>query len=131
MSQEMERFWDERAREDAAYFVDSVQEYGRADMERFWRSGAGIIDQGGLLFADSVELVANAMNSTPGKNISTSTTFSMPTRVELAQRISKERFTGESSPIRLHTTAGILVTSLQVAPVILGVQEDGSLQIVG
>ncbi len=43
MSQEMERFWDERAREDAAYFVDSVQEYGNADMERFWKSGEGIV----------------------------------------------------------------------------------------
>lgn len=94
-------------------------------------SGAGIIDQGGLLFADGIELVANAMHPPPGKHITTNSTFSMPTRAALAQRISKERFTGVSSPIRLHVTAGILVTSLQVAPVILGVQEDGSLQIVG
>jgi SAM-dependent methyltransferase len=33
------RFWDERADEDAFYFVDSTLEYGRPDVERFWRSG--------------------------------------------------------------------------------------------
>ena len=33
------RFWDERADEDAFYFVDSRLEYGRPDIERFWRSG--------------------------------------------------------------------------------------------
>src|SRR4051812_38655140 len=45
MARDMERFWDERAREDAAYFVDSIQEYGRADMEHFWQSGHGIVDR--------------------------------------------------------------------------------------
>jgi SAM-dependent methyltransferase len=33
------RFWDERADEDAFYFVDSRLDYGRPDVERFWRSG--------------------------------------------------------------------------------------------
>jgi SAM-dependent methyltransferase len=33
------RFWDERADEDAFYFVDSRLDYGRPDIERFWRSG--------------------------------------------------------------------------------------------
>jgi hypothetical protein len=94
-------------------------------------SGAGIIDQGGLLFADGTELVANALVSPPAKNDRSAALPSIPSRAQLAQRISKERFAGVSSPIRLHTTAGILITSLQVAPVILGVQEDGSLQIVG
>jgi lipopolysaccharide biosynthesis glycosyltransferase len=35
----MGRFWDERAREDAFFFVDSRLEYGRPDEERFWREG--------------------------------------------------------------------------------------------
>lgn len=83
-------------------------------------SGAGVIDQGGLLFADGTELVANALQA--------STIPSLPT---LVKRISQERFEGVSSPIRLHTIAGILVTSIQVSPVILGVQQDGSLSIVG
>jgi hypothetical protein len=91
-------------------------------------SGAGILDQGGLLFADGVEIVARAM-STPQK--ATTTTFTLPTRAALVQLISKERFAGVSSPIRLHDIAGILVTSTQVSPVVLGVQDDGSLQIVG
>jgi hypothetical protein len=94
-------------------------------------SGAGIIDQGGLLFADGTELVARAMTPPPGKGSTAPTTSSIPTRAEVAQRISAERFAGVSSPIQLHTTAGILITSLVVAPVILGVQEDGNLQIVG
>jgi SAM-dependent methyltransferase len=33
------RFWDERAEEDAFYFVDSRLQYGKPDLERFWRSG--------------------------------------------------------------------------------------------
>ena len=96
-------------------------------------SGAGILDQGGLLFADGVEIVARAL--TPalaiGKNAATPPPATLPARDTLVQLISKERFVGVSSPIRLHDIAGILVTSTQVAPVILGVQDDGSLQIVG
>ena len=92
-------------------------------------SGAGILDQGGLLFADGVEIVAHALTPAPGKNATPIAT--LPARDALVQLISKERFAGVSSPIRLHEIAGILVTSTQVAPVILGVQDDGSLQIVG
>jgi len=97
-------------------------------------SGAAILDQGGLLFADGVEIVAKAMipvQSTAKATPTTTTTIALPTRAELVQLISKERFAGVSSPIRLRETAGILVTSTQVSPVIVGVQDDGSLQIVG
>ncbi len=93
-------------------------------------SGAGILDQGGLLFADGVEIVARALTPAIGKSATTPVT-TLPTRSALVQLISKERFIGVSSPIRLHVIAGILVTSTQVTPVILGVQDDGSLQIVG
>lgn len=95
-------------------------------------SGAGILDQGGLLFADGVEIVARALTPAPAtaKN-ATPQVATLPSRDALVQLISKERFAGVSSPIRLHEIAGILVTSTQVAPVILGVQDDGSLQIVG
>jgi SAM-dependent methyltransferase len=34
--QEMRRFWNERAREDAFYFVDTRQRYRRPNSERFW-----------------------------------------------------------------------------------------------
>ena len=93
-------------------------------------SGAGILDQGGLLFADGVEIVERALIPAIGKGAATPV-LTLPTRAALVQLISKERFAGVSSPIRLHDVAGILVTSTQVAPVILGVQDDGSLQIVG
>jgi SAM-dependent methyltransferase len=41
---EMERFWDARAREDAAYFVDNLLEYKHGDMERFWAGGEDVVD---------------------------------------------------------------------------------------
>ena len=41
----MEQFWDERAREDAPYFVDNLLEYGQADMDRFWAGGERVVDQ--------------------------------------------------------------------------------------
>lgn len=89
-------------------------------------SGAAILDQGGLLFADGVEIVTRGL--VPAK---ATTTPTLPTVTELVQRISKEKFSGVSSPIRLHLIAGILVLSTQVSPVILGLQEDGGVQIVG
>lgn len=35
----MQRFWDERAREDAYFFVDNRLGYGDPDLESFWRGG--------------------------------------------------------------------------------------------
>lgn len=35
----MRRFWDRRAREDAAYFVDNRLRYGRGDLDRLWAEG--------------------------------------------------------------------------------------------
>jgi SAM-dependent methyltransferase len=42
---EMKRFWDERADEDAFYFVDNTLEYGAADEERFWAEGPRALDE--------------------------------------------------------------------------------------
>ena len=39
----MARFWDERARENAFFFVDDRLDYGRADEERFWRGGEEVL----------------------------------------------------------------------------------------
>lgn len=41
----MERFWDEKAREDAAYFVDNLLEYRESDMEEFWARGEAAVDR--------------------------------------------------------------------------------------
>lgn len=37
----MRTFWDERAVEDAFYFVDNRLQYGQPDLERFWAEGDG------------------------------------------------------------------------------------------
>ncbi len=41
----MARFWDERAREDAFFFVDDRQDYRAADAERFWAGGEDVLDR--------------------------------------------------------------------------------------
>ena len=40
----MGAFWDERARENAAYFVDNRLDYGEPDLERLWASGPQVLD---------------------------------------------------------------------------------------
>lgn len=40
----MGEFWDDRAREDALYFVDDRMAYGAADQEAFWAGGAEAVD---------------------------------------------------------------------------------------
>jgi ubiquinone/menaquinone biosynthesis C-methylase UbiE len=40
----MERFWDARARENAAYFVDNRLDYAESDMETFWARGRETVD---------------------------------------------------------------------------------------
>lgn len=41
----MRRFWDERARENAYFFVDSRLDYNDPDLERFWRGGEEDLDR--------------------------------------------------------------------------------------
>lgn len=41
----MRSFWDERAREDAVYFVDNRQRYGDPDVERFFAEGERDLDR--------------------------------------------------------------------------------------
>jgi SAM-dependent methyltransferase len=43
-AERMRRFWDERAREDAWYFVDSRLDYRSPDAERFWRCGDEVVE---------------------------------------------------------------------------------------
>jgi len=47
-------FWDDRADEDAFFFVDNRLEYGHPDLERFWRGGEQDLDT--LLGSLGVEL---------------------------------------------------------------------------
>jgi SAM-dependent methyltransferase len=50
----MRRFWDERAREDAFFFVDDRLTYRHPDLDSFWRGGEEALD--GLLGACGVAL---------------------------------------------------------------------------
>jgi SAM-dependent methyltransferase len=40
----MKDFWDQRAREDAFYFVDNTLRYGDPDEARFWSSGEEVLE---------------------------------------------------------------------------------------
>jgi len=42
--EDMKRFWNERAREDALFFVDNDLQYGSPDEERFWAKGTEVVD---------------------------------------------------------------------------------------
>lgn len=42
---EAERFWDERAKENALYFVDNTLDYGEPDEQDFWNGGEEALDQ--------------------------------------------------------------------------------------
>lgn len=86
--------------------------------------GATALDQGALLFGDGVELVANVLASIT--DIS-----KLPAGQQLVQAIGKESFAGVSGPIKLSVGANEVMTNRQAAPVILGIQSDGSIQIVG
>jgi SAM-dependent methyltransferase len=44
MADDMRRYWDERARENAAYYVDTTVDYSEPDMEQFFETGRAIID---------------------------------------------------------------------------------------
>jgi SAM-dependent methyltransferase len=41
---DMGAFWDSRARENAAFFVENRLDYGDTDLERFWETGPEIVD---------------------------------------------------------------------------------------
>ena len=40
----MGAFWDERARENAAYFVENRLDYSDTDLDRFWATGPEVVD---------------------------------------------------------------------------------------
>jgi SAM-dependent methyltransferase len=43
-SEEMRKFWNDRAREDPFYFVDTRRGYGASEPERFWEEADELID---------------------------------------------------------------------------------------
>ena len=61
MRSSSERFWDERAREHALFFVDNTVAYRDPDVERFWASGEevvhGILDELGVAVGGEDSLV--------------------------------------------------------------------------
>jgi SAM-dependent methyltransferase len=61
VTSEAERFWDERAREQALFFVDNTLEYAAPDVDRFWEGGeeavARFLDELDLVIRSTDELV--------------------------------------------------------------------------
>jgi hypothetical protein len=87
-------------------------------------SGVAALDQGALFFADGIEILAKGIGSMTDVS-------QFPTNAQLVQHISTEQFAGVSCPIALRLGYTDLVTSTKVQPVILGIQGDGSMQIMG
>jgi hypothetical protein len=87
-------------------------------------SGAAALDEGALLFGDGIEVIARGIGPVTDSS-------KLPTTEQLVKNISAEKFAGISSPIDLDLHDNVLVTSTKVLPVILGIQQDGSIQIVG
>jgi hypothetical protein len=87
-------------------------------------SGAAALDQGALFFADGIKVITQGIG-----NVNDISKY--PSAPQLVQRISTETFAGVSCPISLRLHDNVLMTSTQVQPVILGIQPDGSIQIVG
>ncbi len=84
-------------------------------------SSAGALDQGALLFADGLESIIKGIGQVTDPT-------RLPTREELIQKIKAVQFNGVSSSIAFHSTANSLLTNQKAAPVLLNVQDDGSIQ---
>ncbi len=92
-------------------------------------SATAALDQGALLFADGVEMVSLAL--APATTSTATTGSQLPTTAQLVKKLSQENFAGVSCQIKTVLLDNVLILSTGVSPVILGVQPDGSLQIVG
>jgi len=87
-------------------------------------SGTAALDQGALFFADGIEIVARGIGPITDES-------KIPTPAMLVKNISAEQFAGVSGPIALQNWNNILLTSTKSTPVILSIQQDSSIQIVG
>jgi len=83
-------------------------------------SGAATLDQGALFFADGISMI------TRGISASSSGT---PTRAALVQKLQSEAFTGVSGPVTLQVHDHAVLNSA-ATPVVVSIQQDGTLQIV-
>jgi hypothetical protein len=85
-------------------------------------SGAAALDQGALFFADGIKIITNGIGAINDEK-------QLPSRVQFVKNISTQRFIGVSCPIALLLHWDDVITSTKVVPVILGIQQDGSIQI--
>lgn len=86
-------------------------------------SGTAALDQGALLFGDGIEVIARGIGAS-------AQAYQLPGPAQLVHNISLEQFAGVGCPIALVLHENVLVTSTEVLPVMLGLQQDGSIQIV-
>ncbi len=94
-------------------------------------SGTAALDQGALLFADGVEMISQALAPASGSGATSTGSPTIPSTADLVKALSKVSFAGVSCQVKVRLWDKVLITSTVATPVILGVQPDGSLQIVG
>lgn len=85
-------------------------------------SGAAALDQGALLFADGIKLLGTTLGMGSQES-------QLPDKAQLVQRLSTQKFAGVSGPIELRLQ-NTIVTSTITQPVMLSMQQDGSITIV-
>ncbi|MBE3558976.1 MAG: ABC transporter substrate-binding protein [Ktedonobacteraceae bacterium] len=85
-------------------------------------SGAAALDQGALLFGDSIRLITQSLNQIDAGQL--------PGPEQTIKHISNANLAGVSGPITLKLHDDVLITNEQSTAVILGLQQDGSIQIV-
>ncbi len=82
-------------------------------------SGAATLDQGALFFADGISMFTRGISAA-----STGT----PSRAALVQKLQSEAFTGVSGPVTLQLHDHAVLNSA-ATPVVVSIQQDGTLQI--
>ncbi|MBO0778458.1 MAG: hypothetical protein J2P37_06470, partial [Ktedonobacteraceae bacterium] len=87
-------------------------------------SGAAILEQGALLFGDGIALLT--------KGLGTSTNAGqLPDARQLIKRLKGTSLAGVSGEITLQLRNDVLITNTKATPVILALQQDGSIQVTG
>jgi hypothetical protein len=83
-------------------------------------SGAATLDQDALFFADGISIITRGISTTSGGT---------STRAALVQKLQSEAFPGVSGPITLQLYNHAVINTA-ATPVVISIQQDGTLQIV-
>jgi hypothetical protein len=87
-------------------------------------SGAAALEQGALLFGDGISLLAQGVGPI-------SDASKLPTRDEVVRRLNRASLAGVSGDIQLTLHNDVVITNDKARPLILTLQQDGSIQVIG